>query len=103
MRINGREKRTGSLLTKNFRRIEVKDENYFRNLLIYIHYNPVRHGLTRRFPGYEYSSFKQIIRNQLPGISSAEIYNWYGGQELFFEKHMIIESDIKLKNLINEE
>ena len=103
MRINVREKRSGSLLTKNFRRVEVKDEYHLKNLLVYIHYNPVRHGITTRFPNYSYSSFKLILRNQLPGISSDELYNWYGSPELFFEKHLLIESDNTLKNLIDEE
>jgi REP element-mobilizing transposase RayT len=103
MRINIREKRSGSLLTKNYRRIEIKDEEYFRNLVVYIHYNPVRHGLTTRFMSYGYSSFKPIINNRLPGIVSDDIYEWYGGPEFFFEKHHMIETDRALKNLIDED
>ena len=100
IRINNREGRSGSLLTKNFRRIEIQDENYFRNLIVYIHYNPVKHGLTTRFLEYKYSSFIPIIKNQLLGINSTEIYNWFGNQETFLENHQLIDKDYRLKNLI---
>ena len=39
--INNQESRTGCLVSKNFRRIEINDEKYLKNLVIYIHKNPM--------------------------------------------------------------
>jgi putative transposase len=39
----------------------IKDEEDWRNHLDYIHYNPVKHGLTKRPIDYKFSSFKKCI------------------------------------------
>jgi len=38
--------RTGSLFEKPFHRKLVKDQAYFQRLVLYIHYNPQKHGST---------------------------------------------------------
>lgn len=37
-------RRRGSLFVKNFNRKEIKDDNYLRACILYIHLNPVHHG-----------------------------------------------------------
>ena len=101
-RVNVREGRTGSLLTKNFRRIEIKDERYFKNLLMYIHFNPIRHGINTNFIDYQFSSFKLILTGQLPGISCDQIYHWYGSKDEYLEKHLLSVDDPRILHLIKE-
>lgn len=50
--------RRGSLFLKNFKRKEILDENYLRNLIIYIHLNPVKHGFTNEILDWKWSSYQ---------------------------------------------
>lgn len=50
--------RKGSLFIKNFRRKVVTDEEYLRNLILYIHLNPVKHGFTAMPGDWKHSSFE---------------------------------------------
>lgn len=58
---NKKYNRTGSLFEKNFRRKKIEDEDYLRNLIIYIHTNPVHHRVTGDYKQYRYSSFKTLV------------------------------------------
>ena len=42
--INKRNKRHGSLFERPFKRKLIKDEDYLKQLVLYIHNNPVHHG-----------------------------------------------------------
>lgn len=50
-------KRRGSLFIKNFKRKEIKDDNYLLNVIFYIHLNPMKHGFTKSFADWPHSSF----------------------------------------------
>jgi len=50
--------RRGSLFLKNFKRKEILDENYLRNLILYIHLNPVKHGFTNEISDWKWSSYQ---------------------------------------------
>lgn len=58
---NKKYNRTGSLFEKNFRRKKVEDEDYLRNLIVYIHTNPVHHGIQNDYKTYRFSSYQGII------------------------------------------
>ena len=40
---NKQTNRTGSLFEKHFKRRKLKDENYLRHLIMYVHLNPKHH------------------------------------------------------------
>lgn len=52
--------RRGSLFLKNFKRKEIIDENYFRNLILYIHLNPLKHGFTDDILGWKWNSYQSF-------------------------------------------
>lgn len=56
-------KRRGSLFLKNFKRKEVNSEDYLRNLVLYIHLNPVNHGFTKTAEQWEWSSYNSFIES----------------------------------------
>jgi putative transposase len=58
---NKRYKRTGGLFQTPFKRKIVADEEYFRQLVYYIHNNPVKHGFTETMTDYPWSSFQTLI------------------------------------------
>ena len=53
--------RRGSLFLKNFKRKEITDDKYFRNLILYLHNNPVHHGFATDFENYPWTSYQPFI------------------------------------------
>lgn len=54
-------KRRGSLFLKNFKRKEIVDDNYLRNLILYIHLNPVKHGFTSNLSDWKWNSYESFL------------------------------------------
>jgi len=69
--------RTGSLFQKNFKRKEVNSDRYFRQLVVYIHTNPVHHGFTDNFKDYPWSSFATILSLKPTKLSRDEVIGWF--------------------------
>lgn len=42
----------------------MRDEDDFKRCLDYIHWNPVKHGLTKRVRDYPWSSFFQWVKRE---------------------------------------
>ncbi|MDY7394841.1 hypothetical protein UMM65_06280 [Aureibaculum sp. 2210JD6-5] len=62
--INRQNNRHGSLFEKPFRRKKIEDEKYLINLILYIHNNPVHHGITNHIEKYKWSSYISLIDNE---------------------------------------
>ena len=61
MAFNKQQTRIGTLFQRPFKRVEVDTDNYFRNIVYYIHANPQNHGIVDNFRTYEWSSYLKII------------------------------------------
>lgn len=59
--INKQEGRKGGLFMRPVKRKRVNSENYFKALVVYIHRNPVHHGVSKSFQDYPWSSYSQFI------------------------------------------
>jgi putative transposase len=64
--INKAFSRKGSLFQRKFKRKKINSENYFSQIIIYIHSNPVKHELTKSLFGWKYSSLKSYLSKKLP-------------------------------------
>lgn len=49
--------RRGWLFLKNFKRKAIASDEYLRNLIVYIHLNPVKHGFTREVTDWKWTSY----------------------------------------------
>lgn len=98
MYINLQESRTGCIISKNFRRIEVNREEYLISLVRYIHLNPVKHKMTYDIKSYRYSTFYKIIHNQTNDFEFTELISWFGGYSIFLENHTIKKNDDNINN-----
>ncbi|MCI0517079.1 MAG: transposase [Woeseiaceae bacterium] len=58
--------KSGHLFERRHRAILVKDDTYLKELIRYIHLNPVRGGLTTRPEDYQWSSHKAYLGSQGP-------------------------------------
>lgn len=85
--INKQENRVGSLFQRPFRRKEVNTESYFRQLVIYIHQNPIKHGFTSHIEEYPYSSFHSFLNDDGSFLNKDKVLELFGGIDNFRAAH----------------
>ena len=88
--------RKGSLFIPNFKREEITSDNYFTNIILYIHANPVHHGFVKSIIDWPWSSY-QLIRDGSPSfIKADEVIAWFGNRTEY-EKIHLQPIDVKTK------
>lgn len=85
--MNKKYDRTGSLLEKPFKRIRLKDENYLRTLVLYIHLNPEHHQISDDFSTYKFSSYQSIISEKETSLQRKTILEYFDEKENFIATH----------------
>ncbi|MBU0694898.1 MAG: hypothetical protein KKE39_00005 [Bacteroidetes bacterium] len=85
--INKSTGRTGGLFETPFRRIAVQDENHLNQLVLYIHFNPVKHGFTNDYINYPFSSYQLFLNDKETRIARDEVISWFGDLESFIKSH----------------
>ncbi len=82
---NKTEHRHGPLLESPFKRLRIETENYLRNLIIYIHQNPLDLGIS--ISNYEYSSYKAMISNRETVLEREEVLSYFDDLDNFIFCH----------------
>jgi REP element-mobilizing transposase RayT len=86
--------RKGSLFIRSFKRKRVLDEIYMKNLVCYIHNNPVKHGFKNATDKWEFSSYNRIINSPEEKLNK-EVIELFGDFENFVAVHRyIIDGEI---------
>jgi REP element-mobilizing transposase RayT len=85
--INKTYKRTGALFEEPFRRILVDTEDYFSELIYYIHHNPQKHGFVENFKTYEHSSYAAHLSENPTKLNRDAVLGWFGGLKAFEHFH----------------
>ncbi len=93
--INKKYNRTGSLFQKHPKRIAIKNEEYLRNLIIYINTNPSHHNLAE-YKNYKYSSYQSLISDKPTLLKRKEVINMFGDIDNFKYVHEIRKIKIDL-------
>lgn len=70
--------RRGSLFRHRFRRKEITDEIFLRNLIIYINANPVHHDFCNKASQWKYSSYHALIDNKPTAVDKHNIIELFG-------------------------
>ncbi|MGG7033826.1 MAG: transposase [Flavobacterium sp.] len=83
---NKQNQRTGSLFEKHFKRIKLKDENYLRELILYVHLNP-KHHFNIDFKNYKFSSYIAFISENETKIKRDYVLALFGDKENFIFCH----------------
>lgn len=94
--------RKGGMFNTPFRCIEVQDDFHFSQLVIYIHANPLKHGLMKDFTQYKWSSYQAIISNGYTLVKRNEVLNWFGNRQNFMEAHKLQSAFYYNHNLSGE-
>jgi putative transposase len=86
--INKRYNRTGSLFEKNFERKRVDNSKYLKNLIHYIHHNPVKHLFTEKIWDYPWSSYGSIISHKPTKLNRKFVLEIFENEEEFKLYHL---------------
>jgi len=81
--INTAYNRTGSLFQEHLQRNRIENEEYLKQLIVYVHLNPVKHKFTKSFDTYLHSSCRSYLSNKETSIDRAYILGLFGGLENF--------------------
>jgi REP element-mobilizing transposase RayT len=85
---NHRHRHIGSLFEKGFERHEIKDRDYLRNCIIYLHLNSTKHRIVRNFQHYPWTSFPLIIAEDETALVDYQLhFELFGNKENFIEAH----------------
>jgi len=91
--INKKYERTGSLFQYKFKRKEITDNVYLKNVIKYIHFNPVMSGLCFNPENYTHSSYQFILRNDNSWLASDMVIDIFGDIEEFKNYHHLVGAE----------
>ncbi len=98
--INKRYKRTGSLFEKNFKRKIVTNEIYFKQLIFYIHNNPVHHHFTDSIIEYPWTSYGTILSEKPTKLQRERVIEMFGDIENFRYYHSTSQNLEEVEELL---
>ena len=87
MSFNKQQARIGTLFQTPFKRVKIDNDQYFTNIVYYIHSNPQKHGLLTDFRNYEWSSYQRILIEKPTKLRKREVLDWFGGREAYIHFH----------------
>ena len=85
--INKKYSRSGSLFEKPFERKMIADENYLKQLILYIHNNPKHHGIVENIEDYKWSSYLTILSESPTKIQRDKVLEYFDDRENFTSCH----------------
>ena len=94
--INKRYKRRGSLFQEHLKRIKITEENYLRNLIIYVNTNSTHHQI-EDYRTYKHSSYGALIGNQDTALKREEVIELFSDVSNF--KHVLHSKKLNIEAL----
>jgi len=100
--INKEHNRTGSLFQEHLKRIKINNEEYLRNLIVYVNTNPTHHS-NSNYENYKYSSYKSLLSEKPTLLKRIKVLDLFEDVENFVYVHKIKKDSIdNLKEFILE-
>jgi uncharacterized protein YlbG (UPF0298 family) len=100
--INKRYNRRGSLFQEHLKRIKITEEEYLRNLIVYVNTNSIHHQI-EDYRTYKYSSYNVLTSHQETFIKRNEVLELFNDVSNFEYVLHLKKSDIEmLQELILE-
>jgi hypothetical protein len=95
--INKAYGRTGSLFQHPFGRVPIRTEKQWWNVIAYIHQNPQKHGFTKDFRDWKYSSYGMVLSEKSTPVKRNEVMKWFGTREDYLSLHSQWVTDAQAK------
>ncbi len=100
--INKAIERTGSLFESPFKRILVESDDYFTDLIRYIHQNPQKHGFVKDFREYHHSSYQRHLMKNPTKLQRKQVIEWFGTASEYINAHQQELKESSIDHLIVE-
>ncbi|MCP2026929.1 REP element-mobilizing transposase RayT [Flavobacterium sp. HSC-32F16] len=104
--INKAYDRTGSLFQEHLQRNRIENEEYLKQLILYVHLNPVKHKFCKDFQLYRHSSYRSYLSNKPSNIDRDFIIKLFNDLENFIfchdERRLIYEGVLNDVNLLDQ-
>ena len=84
---NKRTERHGNLFERPFKRKAIDNEWYLKQVIIYIHNNPVHHGFCTHPVEYPWSSYLTCISLKPTKLNRDRVIGWFDDQANFIYMH----------------
>ncbi len=76
---NKEQNRKGNLFMRPFKRKRITDQEYLRNLVRYIHLNPVETGIASSAGAWKFSSYSAVVGSKNTIIERDQVLEWFDG------------------------
>jgi len=84
---NKRYQRHGTLFERPFKRKLIDNKTYLKNVLVYIHNNPVHHGFTDNPSDYPWSSYLSCVSIRPTKLKRGQVIGWFDNEANFKSYH----------------
>ncbi len=84
---NKRFHRHGALFERPFKRKLIDNKRYLKNVLLYIHNNPVHHGFSDTPSGYPWSSYLTCVSIKPTKLKREQVIGWFDNEANFISYH----------------
>jgi putative transposase len=91
--------RHGALFERPFKRKEITDNDYFRQMVLYIHHNPVHHKFTEHAMDYPWSSYLTCISVKPTKLERDTVIGWFDNEANFKYLHDQFVDNEETENL----
>lgn len=86
--INKKYNRHSSLFQRTYKRKLVVNDCYLKHLILYIHKNPVKHGICSNAMNYRWSSYLTCLSNKETKLKRKEAIEFFEDKENFRIMHL---------------
>ncbi len=89
---NKKYNRKGALFIDYLRRTLISDEEYLKNIVLYIHQNSIHHNCSNRLENWKYTSYNSFLSDKFSFIEREEVLRWFGDLENFIFAHTTLKN-----------
>lgn len=88
MAFNKMYSRKGNLFHRPFKRVQIKDDIQFCQLIVYVHANAQKHQLVKDFRDYKWCSYHSFLSTGATLLNREYVFSVFGGKEPFVDFHI---------------
>ena len=85
--LNNYPKTRGALFERPFKRKLIDTNEYLRQVVVYIHNNPVHHRFCKHPLEYPWSSYLTCTSDKATKLKRNEVIAWFGGKQEYEKEH----------------
>ncbi len=99
---NKKYDRRGSLFQEHLKRNIIDTDEYFKNIVLYIHLNSDHHKLNLSYENYPFSSYPEYVNGTESFIDKVNMINLFGDMDNFIYLHKQKKINMDLLDDIND-